>query len=849
MSSRILIFLFLIFSIVCIEYEEFDESEANINNIFNSQSECLASQKETEEFIKNNNINYKGKIDNNLRFIAGKCNPIILIPGIYSTRLKVRINCKNLKNDETKMYQKIQFYCGSKICTNKDDKDRNLNLWFNILGDGFSLLRTYFNSEKNEYELIDEKKVEWNNQYGACLGFFMTMFNNDEECPTYGESKKQICQYSSNIRISYDGGFFDTLNEADCGVKAVENVLQTPTSDFKISQTNVFGTLVKNLTDLGYKTGFSLGAIPNDFRKFISTNNFAFESLKFLINHMNIITGKPIIIIAHSFGNLVTLNALNKDNNLKTKIKKWISLAPPFAGATKAVDNFLHGIADFNQPVEGVKGYLRTEFEKFGQFIMLKSIPTVYELKPKADFWNLYNDINYKDFWTAIEERLELEKNCKNTNCDKEFIENHSKIFDKYFGNYFPSLTQSQCAYESSVDGNQNALNKKCITEIFNIIDYPSFIKVKGESKYNIEDYKKAVSKDIYYIANCKKMVDSNCIDNIFSEVPCVYDSFTTEMDNLIKRYNNIYEKSISRTDFDSKDEVKQTIQKMIDYQDKSSNINDLPIPPVDIDIVYSSFNPTLAAQFIDKDYFKVEDIYNKGGDGTVPTWSSLLTGLKWIYQKQKNNLPQNIKLIEYCSRLSLTNIQVPYFKPIKCNCINGNGYGDNLDDCSHQNMLSDKYLFRYIIDEITRDEKNIENIKKAMEIYSTSKNYLKECNRELYKLISFEGTIKCSNEISIQKEDYDSNICNKKIFVPMGEKKCCSIHVNYYNNDGDNLDEYFCDNIKNDKNSIKQYKELEIEFRKFFNNEQQINVDIICHSEFLFRKINLFLLFIWILI
>ena len=845
--GKILVFLFLIISISCLQYEEFDELNSTFEDILSS-SECLATKKETEEFIKNNNINYKGTIDNNIKFIAGKCNPIILVPGIYSTRLKVRINCKSLKNDDTKIYEKIQFYCGTQICSNKNDKDRNLNLWFNVLGDGFSLLKNYYNSEKNEYEFVEEKKVEWNNQYGACLGFFMTIFNNEKECPTYGGSKK-ICQYSSNIRISYDGGFFDTLDDADCGVKAVENVLQTPHIQLKTPKTNVFGTLVKKLADLGYSTGFSLGAIPNDFRKFISTNDFAFESLKYLITHMNIITGKKVIIIAHSFGNLITLNTLKKDDNLKTKIKKWISLAPPFAGATKVVDNFLKGITDFNQPIESVGGYLRTEFEKFGQFIMLKSIPTVYELKPKAIFWDTFNDNNYKDFWTAIKERLELEKNCKNTECKKEFIENHSKIFNKYFGNYFPSLTLPECAYESSVEGNQDTMNKKCITEIFNIIDYPSFIKVNGASKYNIEDYKNAISKDIYYIANCKKLEDSNCVDNIFSEVPCVYDSFKPQLDDLIDRYNKKYGKTIQRKDFDSEEEVKETIKTMIDYQEKNSKINDLPIPPVDIDIVYSSFNPTLAAQFIENKYLDVQHIYNKGGDGTVPTWSSLLTGFKWIYEKEKNKLPQNIKLVEYCSRLSLTDIQLPNFKPIKCKCISGNGYADNLGDCSHQFMLSDEYLFGYINEEIAKDEKNIDNIKKAMEAYSTSQNYLKECNTELYELFSSEGTRKCSEDLPIIKKEYENNGCNKPTILPMSGKKCCSIHINYYNKDGDNLDEYFCDNIKKDKNSIKEYKEAEIEFRKFYYNEQQINVDITCRSEFLLNKLNLFILLIFILI
>ena len=56
-------------------------------------STCLPTDSETKNFIKDNKINYKGKIDDNVKFIAGDCSPIILVPGIYSTRLKVKLNC------------------------------------------------------------------------------------------------------------------------------------------------------------------------------------------------------------------------------------------------------------------------------------------------------------------------------------------------------------------------------------------------------------------------------------------------------------------------------------------------------------------------------------------------------------------------------------------------------------------------------------------------------------------------------------------------------------------------------------------------------------------------------------
>ena len=67
-----------------------------------------------------------------------------------------------------------------------------------------------------------------------------------------------------------------------------------------------------------------------------------------------------------------------------------------------------------------------------------------------------------------------------------------------------------------------------------------------------------------------------------------------------------------------------------------------------------------------------------QGGDGTVPTWSSLFIGLKGIYDKQKEKLPQEIKLIEFCSRLSSSNSKYSFndkinqkFIALKCECLN----------------------------------------------------------------------------------------------------------------------------------------------------------------------------------
>ena len=54
------------------------------------EDECLPSESETIKiFAEKYNIDIKNKkITKNLRFIAGKCNPVILIPGILRVALR-----------------------------------------------------------------------------------------------------------------------------------------------------------------------------------------------------------------------------------------------------------------------------------------------------------------------------------------------------------------------------------------------------------------------------------------------------------------------------------------------------------------------------------------------------------------------------------------------------------------------------------------------------------------------------------------------------------------------------------------------------------------------------------------
>lgn len=115
--------------------------------------------------------------------------------------------------------------------------------------------------------------------------------------------------------------------------------------------------------------------------------------------------------------------------------------------------------------------------------------------------------------------------------------------------------------------------------------------------------------------------------------------------------------------------------------------------------------------------YPKEIDIKYTWGDGTVPTWSSMLMGLKWAHEfenKDKDGGNVNAKpviLVEYCS-IGFTTKQIynhqpfdePFkftengFKGINCDC-NGVDNKNNLNDCPHPTMIGDSNIIKLVFE------------------------------------------------------------------------------------------------------------------------------------------------------
>ena len=722
--------------------EEKEYEELNLKGLF-SGDECLMPKSDAVKVLQQSYGVTNSDPDDNLKFILGRCNPVLLIPGIYATKLVVELQCKNIATEEKLTTLKnLRLFCGDSLCKDETKVYEEHPLFMGVLDKAFTIIGTE------------------NDKYSSCLGFIMNFFQNPNECPTV--NNKNLCYYSKYIKVGYYGCSTDTLEDSRCGVEGVQNIIQTGSltvDDFiNFGAAKSFKGIAKSLIKRGYKEGFSLGAVPNDYRRFLATNNFATQAFEKQINRLYLNTGKPVVIVAHSYGTLLTLTNLIKkksNTNFLKKIKKFIAIAPPYAGATKLLDAFLHGLNDWNKEIDIMGRKIKiTNYNIFGQQFMYKTLPTITELRPLSIAQKLFTDSKYSELGAALKARLDTERECKATNCAANILQAKTAKFDAIFKGYFPSLTDSECAYESSIGGNSKTYNRKCYTNIYNIAECPTLVtKSVNPTQQGLDndEYCGRTGPNYYYQGDCVN--GRNCLDNMYSATnKCPYVFKNTEAVNyLLNRFNDNFSSQFGRLDssyFDSYSQIKDGVKASIKFQDDYSIIKDLPLPPVDTDLVYASYSPTTNMIVVnDDDFSSGGSVLTRGGDDTVPAWSSLLTGLKWIYEMKKDSTYKNkVRLIEYCSRLANSG-QYKYdankqqtFAALGCDCISSkNEYKDSTGSCTHAAMINDDVMIDYV-NSIVDDPKEKAEVtatkKVAVNSYNSGIDYTNVCDRDLKNIL-----------------------------------------------------------------------------------------------------------------
>ena len=104
-----------------VDIKEFS-NKVNNDNLGDS-NECLISEDQAKIILKekyNINPDYI-YIDQNIRFILGKCYPIIYIPALFASRLVATINCSVFKKNFLQ-FVKMRLYCGNTVCPDETNE-------------------------------------------------------------------------------------------------------------------------------------------------------------------------------------------------------------------------------------------------------------------------------------------------------------------------------------------------------------------------------------------------------------------------------------------------------------------------------------------------------------------------------------------------------------------------------------------------------------------------------------------------------------------------------------------------------------------------------------------------------
>ena len=77
------------------------------------------------------------------------------------------------------------------------------------------------------------------------------------------------------------------------------------------------------------------------------------------------------------------------DPSITSKIRKFIAVAPPFAGADELIDVYLNGMHGFDFEIKiGKVEIFKVNYDVFGQYMFYKAVPIITELRPHHSLMN-----------------------------------------------------------------------------------------------------------------------------------------------------------------------------------------------------------------------------------------------------------------------------------------------------------------------------------------------------------------------------------------------------------------------------------------------------------------------------
>jgi len=335
-------------------------------------------------------------------FAIGPCAPLILLPGIEGSALRVVIDCPKFRA----AYPETFLSCG----------------WTTCEGDiGYSAKTT----PQKEYQMwipyaTSPMSLNIPSQFARdCWGGLAQLVYKNV-------SGKLVPQNKTGIVASAKGLTPDTMTYkgSKCGQLGVEYLLEDleigPESDLYLAG------IIDRMLLMGYKSGLTFQAVPYDFR-INSGNDIVSLNLGSLIKTLKAFTNKKVVIAAHSMGNTKTVYALwgmsqqDKDNNIAT----YVALAPPYSGAPKVIDFLLCGDSGLFKDSVGVD--MKTFKYSIGTF------SSIWELGPWTSWYTQANT----PWMQKLQARLAYEQG-KSTDPVFPFLPTTDKIC-------YPNYNAKQC--------------------------------------------------------------------------------------------------------------------------------------------------------------------------------------------------------------------------------------------------------------------------------------------------------------------------------------------------------------------------------------------------------------------